>query len=554
MERDKLILNFRWSAFARSLALCAFTLTLSVQGPCGASLAAASAEADWKPYYAKGIESLSDQKPVEAEGFFRKALDLTQNDSDAADSCLAKLAETLALRNKPLEAQSIYRRMLDILTRKYGASSKRLVPVLMDLGSIQESLGDHTTAMIFYQRALKINQRAIGPYSPEFAESLHSLGRANARLGKKKEAAKQYRQAVSILMKEPSLKASQELQSVMRDYTDLVQKNDDSDKSLINDFRDDILNQGDKPAVQTIPSKPGRAAESTSAPQSRATDSGSNPIASQPVTSISLPRVNAAPPQDSRESTASTTGSGSAWQNQTAIQLNTTREAQSNSDPQIALRGIEQPWSSSSLSPAYKVLNDSIVDRNRYDQGEEYYKRMIATDLDSLGAHHPSVANDLNGLGQFYIRRQEYQQAEPLLTRAFSIYQETYGMSNLLTINTCAALALVEFHLNKIDKATELYRSALSHSQAALGPNNIETASILNELAYVYFHQGKLQESRTMYGWALSSTEAAVGQQSPMLAACLKDYAVVLRRLGQTSEASNLESRAAGILDDRPHL
>ncbi|MFX4827812.1 tetratricopeptide repeat protein, partial [Acinetobacter baumannii] len=88
---------------------------------------------------------------------------------------------------------------------------------------------------------------------------------------------------------------------------------------------------------------------------------------------------------------------------------------------------------------------------NRYEQGEDYYKRMIATDIDSLGPHHPSVANDLNGLAQFYIRRGNYSEAEPLITRAFSIYQKTYGMNNVLTISTCAAYALVEFHLGKID-------------------------------------------------------------------------------------------------------
>ncbi|MCK3200175.1 hypothetical protein MZG94_23160, partial [Escherichia coli] len=48
-------------------------------------------------------------------------------------------------------------------------------------------------------------------------------------------------------MKEPSLKASTQLQSVMKDYSDLLQKNDDSDKSLINDFKQDILDQGGKP-------------------------------------------------------------------------------------------------------------------------------------------------------------------------------------------------------------------------------------------------------------------------------------------------------------------
>ncbi|MEV9048095.1 tetratricopeptide repeat protein, partial [Klebsiella pneumoniae] len=90
-----------------------------------------------------------------------------------------------------------------------------MASVLMSLGSIQEAAGDHTAAIGYYQRALKITQSHYGVYSPAFAASLHALGRVNSRIGKKNEAAGQYKQAISILMKDPSLKAGEELQSTM---------------------------------------------------------------------------------------------------------------------------------------------------------------------------------------------------------------------------------------------------------------------------------------------------------------------------------------------------
>lgn len=545
----------RGTSLARSAALCMLMLCAQSLPLTVSAVPALAADGEWKVYCAKGDEAIANQNPVEAEGYYRKAVSLAEahGDADSVDTCETKLAEALALRNKPYEAQAIYKQLLVTTTKRYGSNSKKLIAPLMALGSIQESVGDHTTAVSYYQRALHLNEKSDGPYSPEFAESLHALGRANAKLGRRNEAVKQYKQAVSILMKEPSLQASEQLEKVMRDYTDLLKKTDDSDKSLINDFKTDVLNQA---PPSTTPSTPVTTQNQYALPSQPSYKSAV--AVAQPTTSE---RITPANPGGTEGTTAGAgAGAGaantntSAWQNQTAFQLNAAKQEQSNMDPQIVLRGIEKPWSATTLSPAYKALNDSIVERNRYEQGEDYYKRMIATDINSLGAHHPSVANDMNGLAEFYVKRGDYAQAEPLLAKSFDIYQKTYGLNNILTISTCAALAQVEAEIGRADRATELYRLALSNAQSSLGANNFETAKILNQLAYLYFHQGKLEESRTMYGWALSSTESAVGNSSPLLAACLKDYATVLRRLGQTEQASSLESRAATILDNSSHL
>jgi tetratricopeptide (TPR) repeat protein len=214
----------------------------------------------------------------------------------------------------------------------------------------------------------------------------------------------------------------------------------------------------------------------------------------------------------------------------------------------VILRGMAHPTSEQNLAPVYKTMSETIFGQSHFEKGEDYYKRKIAADLESLGAQHPSVANDLCGLAVLFISRQNYAQAKPLLARALPIYEHAWGEDNLLTINTRTSLASVEFHLGNTDAAAKLYRQALSQGQAALGPNNLATARILNDMAYLSFHQGKLQEACTFYEWALASTEGAVGQKDPLLAACLKDYALVLRGLGRTTEASAVESRAENIL------
>jgi tetratricopeptide (TPR) repeat protein len=488
---------------------------------------------DWRSYYDQGEQALKRQRPADAEASFRKALNLAKKvspNSDDSIKCQMSLADTLTLRNMPAEAIQIYQELLSILTKKYGSNSKEVVPVLFSLGSIQEALGDHTSAIAYYQRALRINEKSYGNYSPAFAENLQALGRANAKAGKKQEAAKNYKQAMSILMDEPSLNASGRLESLMHDYSDLIQKDDDSDQSLIKDFKEDILHQG-----STTPSGQGT------------TGNGSSPLLNMdPSRPTGDPVAFTAP--------LTTAGIASAWQVQSSLDQRALQQEQTNEDSRVQLRGLTQPWSDKSLSPAYRVVRNSIVDRNRYAHGEDYYQRMIAVDINTLGPHHPSVANDLSGLAQFYLDRHDYAKAQPLLSRAYEIYLDTYGMDNLLTINSLASLARVEFNLGNTDKAIELYRTALTHCQSTFGSGHLETARILNELAYLYFHLGNLQESQKLYGLALASTEASVGKSSPWLAACLKDYAQVLRSVGQTKEAQSLENRATGILDSRSDL
>lgn len=462
-----------------------------------------AAQSSWSSNYNKGLAAEAAQNPAAAEDFFRKALaeiDKAPHKPVDQENCQRKLADALMLRGKTGEAQTIYQNLLTQLSNRYGVKSSKTAPILIILGSIQESLGDHSAAMALYQRALQINEKSFGPYSPEFAGNLHQLGRASYKAGNKAAAQKNYKKALSILSTDPGLDASHELRSLLKDYNDLIKNDDQSNRDLIKDFDRDIY--GDK--------KNSPAGDKT--PSAQSSDAGK-----------------------------------SAWQTQNSFKLNAQAQAQTNQDPQIELRGISRPTSDENLAPVYKTMSETIFNQSHFEKGEDYYKRKIAIDVEALGPDHPSVANDLCGLAMFYMTRQNYGLAKPLLARALGIYQKVWGDNNLLTVNTRVSLASAEFHLGNIEAAAALYRQALKGQ--SLSPNNLETARALNDLAYLYFHQGKLQEACTFYEWALASTESAVGQKDPLLAACLKDYAQVLKGLGRTAEAGAAESRAESILN-----
>ncbi|NJL73107.1 MAG: tetratricopeptide repeat protein [Candidatus Competibacteraceae bacterium] len=350
------------------------------------------------------------------------------------------------------------------LTRRYGEKSNKLGPVLLALGSIQEAEGNHAAAMTYYQRALNINEKNYGTYSPEFADNLARAGRTSYKVGDISSARKYYKQSINSLTKQPGLAASENLKKLLKDYKDLNIGEDNSNQELIKDFKQEIY--GD-----TKEEKPKQKSD--------------------------------------------TTGSTSAFQQETAFKLKASTQGQVSEDPQVILRGIAAPTVQASqkvMAPVYKTMNETIFNQSHFERGEAYYERKIAIDLQALGGEHPSLANDLSGLAVFYISKQQYEKARPLLLRALPIYEKAYGQDNILTVNTRASLASVEFHLGNTELASSLYKRALSQGQS-LSPNSLETARILNDLAYLYFQRGKLQDSCTFYEWALASTEAPSGKK-----------------------------------------
>lgn len=498
-----------------SMLLLSFT-SLVLAAACPSGFCAVNPQSvSWTKDYANGQTAFDDGNLLDAEKYFRQALKAAQSQSNNPsdiERCMVKLAGVLTLRDKTAEAQQIYLKLYGLLSKRYGSNNQRVVRVLFSLGSILESTGDHAGAAAYYQKALRINEESYGPYSPAIVENLHLLGNSTYKAGNKTEGKHHLQRAIKILGNNPSLDASKTLESLTHDYNDLIADTDNSDKQLITDFNSDILSS----ALTRI-----------------STDSPPTPTAVQSTLSNSGKQT-----------------SESSWQQEAQFKLNATQQSQTNADPQIALRGPLPQQSNDSLAPAYKTIETTVFKGNRYEQGEENYKRTIATDINSLGPNHPAVANDLIALAQLYITHQRYADAKPLVVRAMSIYDKVYGADNILSMKARANLAAVEFHLGNTDAAAQLYRTALSQGQSVLGPNNLETANVLNQLAYLYYHQGKLQDASTFYEWALASTEGSVGDHDPLLAACLKDYAQVLRGLGKTSEALAMETRAGKIIAD----
>lgn len=453
-------------------------------------------ERSWQEFVTEGDVEINRQRLPQAEISYRRALSSLEKSPHTADDTVAileKIGSTLTLEDKTELALPVYHRALHLLEQTHGKESPKLIPALFALGSIFESEGDLSKAMKYYRKALDINERNYGPTSPAVADSLHKLGRASAKSGLNTIAEHNYKKSLSILMTNPSLTSSNELAGLLKDYNDLLQKDENSDNSLVSDFQHEFLQ-----------------------------DRHHFPVPSAGV-----------PP--------------SAWAQQNKSFSQKANTFQNSEEQKILLRGFKQPLSNSTLAPAYKTMSDDLYGAHPYAQGEQYYQRMIAIDRKTLGPNHPTVADDLTGLGLLYISQARYSEAEPLFREALSIYEAVYGNDNLLVTRTRSTLADILNRLGKTKEAIALYGEAFNKGRITNEPNTELTANLLNELAFLYYSQGKLEDARTVYQWALASTKGTYGEQSILVAACLKDYANVLRSLGLTAEANNMTEKIREI-------
>jgi tetratricopeptide (TPR) repeat protein len=178
----------------------------------------------------------------------------------------------------------------------------------------------------------------------------------------------------------------------------------------------------------------------------------------------------------------------------------------------------------------------------------EFYERMIAIDIKTLGPEHPSVARDLSGLAAVYMAAGRSDRAKELFMRALKIYENVYGGEAALVKRTRAMLELIcESETSEENGSPRGNNFVSGLPVIPLAAQKIDIAIRLNYLAALCYSLGKVAEAEKVYSWALADTYYATGDQSMLLAAGLKDYARVLRSAGNAAKADALEGDAKVI-------
>ncbi|HEY9759600.1 MAG TPA: tetratricopeptide repeat protein [Oculatellaceae cyanobacterium] len=447
----------------------------------------------WQAAFAEGKKRLKLNELVQAEICFREALkEVRRSKPKSVDDivlCQNNLAAVIQTEDLTQDALPLYKKSLKMLERKYGKSSIKLVDTLVALADVNRNETIYRKSAKYYQNALTLLEKNSLAQSIRYADVQYRLGLTFSKSGNLPLSAKEYDSALRILLAQSTLPDDELLETLLSDYIDLMRKCAPVGRVANSSFQKELLK--DQVAL--------------------------------------LPRTRSV--------------NQSQWNKQVSLNIYDPNapKAPPSSEPRSSLNDVSVPVTSD------KKLSDSVALDQINQQRVEFYERMIAIDIETLGANHPSVARDLSGLAYLYLSQNKQEEAKNLLQRALKIYEQAYS-SDLLVKRTQAMIQLID-RGNQADNEQinpQNYLSSLP--KIPLAAQNIEVAFRLNYLALLAFSQGETDKAEQLYAWALTATAQSCGDQSAITGSCLSDYALVLRRAGNPSSADEFDHTAAAIV------
>jgi tetratricopeptide (TPR) repeat protein len=473
-------------------------------------------ESVWRQALAEGNRRLQLRELKQAQGCFEQAVKESKRDHAASVDdrvlCLERLANVLQLEDITQEALPKYKKSLHMLKQAHGELSLELLPTLEVLGQIHYLDGQYETAIKFYEQALSVIEDNAQTGTFAYARVSQLLGQAFAQTHLIAQTESWYDQSLTTAMSISQSPDDLFLEELLSDYIDIISKANASRRILSSSLQKELLKD---------------SIESYSTTKSVDT--------SQWNKSVSLNVID--PLSGNPQGLSKVDSTSSQFEKLLDVQQKTVTPE----------NGISVEKTITTVSQASsKEMTLARINKQR----EEFYERMIATDLDSLGPTHPSTARDLTGLAYIYISEKRLAEAKPLLERALSIYKNAYGADPLMVKRAESMLSVINSNAT-----THLENSHdVSEILAALKPvpicaQKMDVALRLNYLALLYYSSGNLEQAAKIYAWALPSTASACGDRSAITAACLYDYARLLRSKNDVELAKKYEAASAIIND-----
>jgi tetratricopeptide (TPR) repeat protein len=472
----------------------------------------------WKAELAEGERFLLTKEYSKAEYCFRQACNHVQRLKPAPPDdvvvCLESLAKVLYMEDEIVETIPLYKKALKILQKAYGKDSVRTVPTLVAIANIFEDEGDYKKATEFYQPAIDIVSRTkSGANQLLLADYQHRLGRVQFKQGLNADAESSYLKALTLVLQPTMQPTSAFIEDVLADYTTLLLSTIYNAKTLRSAFQNELL----KDQIGSLKRKSGAPISAFS-------------------TDVSIRMADKA----------------------TADAIAAEEKSIRPSASDITKAGITPTDYDTASIKTDRKYSDFAALEDINKQRVSFYERMIAADIDSLGAQHPSVARDLNGLASVYLSQRNYNEAKPLLARALEIYEKAYISDSGPAKQTRLLLQLINEEQNPNVAPLDLtYVESLPKIPAAA--QKLEVALRLNDLAFMLYRQNKMATALTVYTWALASTAASTGESSILSASSMIDVSRLLRSTGRAADAERFESNARAIarqdlLDKRSRL
>jgi serine/threonine-protein kinase len=164
---------------------------------------------------------------------------------------------------------------------------------------------------------------------------------------------------------------------------------------------------------------------------------------------------------------------------------------------------------------------------SRYEAADSLGRVVLAASRRLHGDRHPTVAEDLETLGEIAHMRGRYPEAERYLREALAITEGWYGADHPSTAVVLTSLGQDLMFEERYDEATALLKRALAIRERAYGPNHPLVASTVNELGGIALQQDRFDEAEADFRRMIDIYRAVYGPQHHFLGIAVSNLASV---------------------------
>ena len=183
----------------------------------------------------------------------------------------------------------------------------------------------------------------------------------------------------------------------------------------------------------------------------------------------------------------------------------------------------------------------------RYREAEPHAREALELRRQTLGAHHPQVAESLNDLGLVLQYTGDLGQARRLLEEAVAVWERALGADHRDLATGLNNLAGVLRLQGEYAAARLLFERALAIRERALGPDHPDLAQSQNNLGVLLESMGVYARARELLERAIEIWQRAFGPDHPDVAHGLNNLGLLLESTGDFAGARVLLERSLRI-------
>ena len=189
--------------------------------------------------------------------------------------------------------------------------------------------------------------------------------------------------------------------------------------------------------------------------------------------------------------------------------------------------------------------------KGNYDKAIEYYKKALKSDLKTFGEDHPNVATYRNNLGATWKAKGEYDKAIEYYEMALKSDLKNFGENHPKVATRWNNLGEAWRAKGEYDKAIDYYEKALNSDLKNFGENHPNIAAHRNNLGVAWNAKGEHDKAIEYFEKALKSDLKTFGEKHSNVATYRNNLGTALNAKGEYDKAIEHLEKALSVIQVR---